>query len=577
MAAAVTEGQRLRGHGVRGWADAGWNLDARTLNEELARLVLTYGELAQATYDNLGSDRSQPATFGYCRKQPHELLSYLTSQYPLAPGAPEPQPPLEGTGRRYRLPAPCADGLSPIFHARPGKSSGTDPPVAAGKLSVVEAAQDKLFATVTGVLVTLVDGSNGGGRLFGPDPATGRGVQERGAFIGYIAVSEPQGDAGEVDVALVWRGTIFKEEWESNFAEDKLTKWEPDPGFKAGLLEAAGPGGGDNHKAPHPSEVGVHDGFDDLYNRRTPQPVHPSQQAGPLLLSPREACRVWLKRLFQAHNVTSVTSTGHSLGGGLATISAFGVADLLDTCWDDWAQERQDQKWQTQAKPKVSLFSFASPRVGNYTFGQTMRGTGPTPRVAVMRVANKGDVVPLVPGIVVQGLSRLVEAVPVAGKRAAIDSNSWLVQGCQKLYYGVSRATSLLYPDKHGYFHVGQVLLLDTADAPGVIKPGAGKHNLELHLHLVSQLGQPALQRNPLLMNKHGDQWTNNAAPAEWWNAAPPAAHLYRDCTLLQQGGPLAIGRWAPPPAAAVAAAAAPAPAAAPAAAPAGVAAAADG
>lgn len=51
-----------------------------------------------------------------------------------------------------------------------------------------------------------------------------------------------------------------------------------------------------------------------------------------------------------------------------------------------------------QAKPKVSLFSFASPRVGNYTFGQTMRGTGPTPRVAVMRVVNKGDVVPLVPG-----------------------------------------------------------------------------------------------------------------------------------------------------------------------------------
>lgn len=46
-----------------------------------------------------------------------------------------------------------------------------------------------------------------------------------------------------------------------------------------------------------------------------------------------------------------------------------------------------------QAKPKVSLFSFASPRVGNYTFGQTMRK-----RVAVMRVVNKGDVVPLVPG-----------------------------------------------------------------------------------------------------------------------------------------------------------------------------------
>lgn len=94
-------------------------------------------------------------------------------------------------------------------------------------------------------------------------------------------------------------------------------------------------------------------------------------------------------------------------------------------------------------------------------------------------------------GIVVQGLSWLVEAVPSAGKRAAIDSNSWLVQGCQALYYWVSRATSLLYPDKYGYFHVGQVLLLDTGDATGTVRPCAGKHNLEvcclLGLHLYNR------------------------------------------------------------------------------------------
>jgi hypothetical protein len=47
-----------------------------------------------------------------------------------------------------------------------------------------------------------------------------------------------------------------------------------------------------------------------------------------------------------------------------------------------------------QAKPKVSLFSFASPRVGNYTFGQRFREMG----VAAMRLVNKGDVVPDVPG-----------------------------------------------------------------------------------------------------------------------------------------------------------------------------------
>ena len=51
----------------------------------------------------------------------------------------------------------------------------------------------------------------------------GRSKVLRGTFAGYVAVSQPQeGEPDERDVALVWRGTIFKEEWESNFAEDQL-------------------------------------------------------------------------------------------------------------------------------------------------------------------------------------------------------------------------------------------------------------------------------------------------------------------------------------------------------------------
>jgi len=33
---------------------------------------------------------------------------------------------------------------------------------------------------------------------------------------------QPSGDAGEVDVVFVWRGTIFREEWSNNFAFDRL-------------------------------------------------------------------------------------------------------------------------------------------------------------------------------------------------------------------------------------------------------------------------------------------------------------------------------------------------------------------
>jgi hypothetical protein len=50
--------------------------------------------------------------------------------------------------------------------------------------------------------------------------------------------------------------------------------------------------------------------------------------------------------------VTTITSTGHSLGGGLATISAFGAADLLKQMWDseEWTKQRTDKAspWQTQ-------------------------------------------------------------------------------------------------------------------------------------------------------------------------------------------------------------------------------------
>jgi hypothetical protein len=66
---------------------------------------------------------------------------------------------------------------------------------------------------------------------------------------------------------------------------------------------------------------------------------------------------------------------------------------------------------------------------------------------------------------------------------------------------------------------------------------------LQLYMHLVSRLGQPAMQRNPLLMNKSSDLWTNTDAPADWWGAVTPAPK-YRNCKL-QPAGP--AGRWTAP------------------------------
>jgi hypothetical protein len=122
--------------------------------------------------------------------------------------------------RSYSLPPPTSDGLSPLIYALPGQHHALDGGGQEGKLwGPVERLVDFLFSKASRIPVEVIFGSR---PLFVEDPATGRGKVERPAFMGYVAVSTPQGPGQEVDVAFVWRGTIYKEEWESNFAQDRL-------------------------------------------------------------------------------------------------------------------------------------------------------------------------------------------------------------------------------------------------------------------------------------------------------------------------------------------------------------------
>lgn len=242
-APAVTEGQRLRGHmypmtpplsgdgethhnaqrGAEGWKGAGLDLANGVISDpKLQELLLTYGELCQATYDNLGMDSCDKETYGYATTKYHQptsskkdILSYLTADYSLDPVVNKPDG-LKGTRDKYTLPK--ADGLNPIIHALPGTELDAHHRDVAPKLL------SKAFSTVSGFLVGFLDENMGGYQLFTADPATGRGKVQRDTFFGYIAVSEPSGPDNEVDVAVVWRGTIFKEEWESNFSGDELVR-----------------------------------------------------------------------------------------------------------------------------------------------------------------------------------------------------------------------------------------------------------------------------------------------------------------------------------------------------------------
>lgn len=58
----------------------------------------------------------------------------------------------------------------------------------------------------------------GGRPLFDTAP-NGRGTTPRSTFMGYVAVGQDKDKRGGIDVALVWRGTIFREEWVSHTHE----------------------------------------------------------------------------------------------------------------------------------------------------------------------------------------------------------------------------------------------------------------------------------------------------------------------------------------------------------------------
>ena len=73
--------------------------------------------------------------------------------------------------------------------------------------------------------------------------------------------------------------------------------------------------------------------------------------------------------------------TGHSLGAALATISALHLAKLLNI---DLSTEK--------TKPRIFLYTFASPRVGNQKFVKECSN-----RFRAYRIANSEDIVPGVP------------------------------------------------------------------------------------------------------------------------------------------------------------------------------------
>lgn len=84
-----------------------------------------------------------------------------------------------------------------------------------------------------------------------------------------------------------------------------------------------------------------------------------------------------LIELYKDENL-SITFTGHGLGGALAILSAYEIA------------ERGLNKHPTNSAIPLTVFTFGSPHVGNVAFRRRVKGL----QVKVLRVVNVHDVVP---------------------------------------------------------------------------------------------------------------------------------------------------------------------------------------
>ncbi|CAM0953856.1 unnamed protein product [Alopecurus aequalis] len=200
-------------------------------------------------------------------------------------------------------------------------------------------------------------------------------------WIGYVAVATDEGAAalGRRDILVAWRGSVKSEE----FIKDGDARFSP-------AAMVLGPSS-DKFK-----DAKVHRGFLSVYTA-APRAVLESDQVLPaprqtdmakIMTSARDQALAEVRSLMQVHKdeVTSITVTGHSLGGSLATLNAV-----------DMVANHVNVPPATSSKQQpcpVTAIMFASPRVGNDEF---KRAFASFPELRALGVINENDQVPKLP------------------------------------------------------------------------------------------------------------------------------------------------------------------------------------
>lgn len=211
-----------------------------------------------------------------------------------------------------------------------------------------------------------------------------------------------------------------------------------------------------------------------------------------------EICR--LVELY-ADEELSITITGHSLGGSLATLCAYDIAK--SKCNERPQGQPQElvhekEKLSSLGPIPVSVITFAAPRVGNDAFRDRLEDLG----VKVLRTVNIHDIVPKVPGLFLNEkffgmFGKLQERV-----------NQWF----DRIPWT--------------YSHVGVELQIDQSQSP-FLKKGTdytASHNLDLYLHLLDGYNgkimpfKRVIERDVALVNRYGDFLRDDLhLPHSWW------------------------------------------------------------
>ncbi|GLJ43105.1 hypothetical protein SUGI_0894570 [Cryptomeria japonica] len=293
------------------------------------------------------------------------------------------------------------------------------------------------------------------------------GEKSKGKYfwIGFIAVSTDPKEIkrlGRRDIVIAWRGTQTFQEWMQDL-HDFLVPTSLS--YKS-----------DGHHYHQPHGIRIERGFRLCYTSTIGE--HENSQGKMTTMTTRDLLIEEVNRLLKVYENDianlSITFCGHSLGAALATFSAYDVKQMLNN------NHLHDIP--------VTVFSFASPRVGNLAFAKQVEKIG----VKVLRFVNKRDVVPQVPGVFMNEkmgwLSKLLNWLP------------WT------------------------YFHVGvEVSLANNSPHLDHTCNLAYLHNLEVYLHLLDGYvgrNKPYCSsgRDVALVNKKCDIITEKLGiPPHWW------------------------------------------------------------